>query len=117
MTEKVLNEQRGRGGDNATAFEYFKALGLTTIGARSLALFEGIHTLEEASDYSAKELLRLPNFGRKSLDELRKAMEAEGLNLRGETRAERLKRARRKVREARNRLLNAESELAAVEAQ
>jgi hypothetical protein len=45
--------------------------------------YEGIKTLEEAATYTRDELLDIPNFGRKSLNELAAALYTVGLSLAG----------------------------------
>jgi DNA-directed RNA polymerase subunit alpha len=42
---------------------------------------EGIATYEKLARMSASELLRIPNFGRRSLNEMKEALLARGLKL------------------------------------
>lgn len=51
--------------------------------ASNVLMLESITTLEQLSTFSAAELLRFPNFGRKTLKEIECLLLAHGLELRG----------------------------------
>lgn len=51
--------------------------------AANVLKFESITTLEQLSTFSTSELLRFPNFGRKTLNEVEHLLFAHGLRLRG----------------------------------
>jgi DNA-directed RNA polymerase alpha subunit len=44
---------------------------------------EGINTVGQLVEHTAKELLRTQNIGRKSLNEIKKALELKGMSLKG----------------------------------
>lgn len=50
--------------------------------ARRALEHEGINTLEELSQYSEKEILKLHGMGPSSIPELKQALESEGLSFR-----------------------------------
>jgi DNA-directed RNA polymerase subunit alpha len=56
------------------------------LGVRSLNCLkrEGIETVGDLIGKSEQELMCIPNFGRKSLDEVRERLEKNNLKLRGE---------------------------------
>jgi DNA-directed RNA polymerase subunit alpha len=56
------------------------------LGVRSLNCLkrEGIETVGDLIAKSEQELMCIPNFGRKSLDEVRERLEKNNLKLRGE---------------------------------
>ena len=56
------------------------------LGVRSLNCLkrEGIETVGDLISRSEQELMTIPNFGRKSLDEVRERLESNNLKLRGE---------------------------------
>ena len=56
------------------------------LGVRSLNCLkrEGIETVGDLINKTEQELMCIPNFGRKSLDEVRERLEKNNLKLRGE---------------------------------
>ncbi|HGH7173216.1 TPA: RNA polymerase alpha subunit C-terminal domain-containing protein [Bacillus wiedmannii] len=55
-------------------------LSLLSSPARNALQHHGIHTIEELSKYSEKEILKLHGMGPASLPKLRKALEESGLS-------------------------------------
>ncbi|HDR7911905.1 TPA: RNA polymerase alpha subunit C-terminal domain-containing protein [Bacillus wiedmannii] len=55
-------------------------LSLLSSPARNTLQHHGIHTIEELSKYSEKEILKLHGMGPASLPKLRKALEESGLS-------------------------------------
>ncbi|MES5942702.1 MULTISPECIES: DNA-directed RNA polymerase subunit alpha C-terminal domain-containing protein [unclassified Bacillus cereus group] len=55
-------------------------LSLLSSPARNALQHHGIHTIEELSKYSEKEILKLHGMGPASLPKLRKALEERGLS-------------------------------------
>ncbi|WP_433947940.1 RNA polymerase alpha subunit C-terminal domain-containing protein [Bacillus tropicus] len=55
-------------------------LSLLSSPARNALEHHGIHTIEELSKYSEKEILKLHGMGPASLPKLRKALEEQGLS-------------------------------------
>ncbi|SCC04837.1 RNA polymerase alpha subunit C-terminal domain-containing protein [Bacillus wiedmannii] len=55
-------------------------LSLLSSPARNALQHHGIHTIEELSKYSEKEILKLHGMGPASLPKLRKALEEKGLS-------------------------------------
>ncbi|PRT05398.1 hypothetical protein C6352_25620 [Bacillus thuringiensis] len=55
-------------------------LSLLSSPARNALQYHGIHTIEELSKYSEKEILKLHGMGPASMPKLRKALEERGLS-------------------------------------
>jgi DNA-directed RNA polymerase subunit alpha len=83
--EEYGSEQLG-GGEEALPQEDDMSIDELELGVRSLNCLkrEGIETVGDLVAKSEQELMCIPNFGRKSLDEVRERLEKNNLKLRGE---------------------------------
>jgi DNA-directed RNA polymerase subunit alpha len=78
--------EQSEGGEEALPQEDDMSIDELELGVRSLNCLkrEGIETVGDLIAKSEQELMCIPNFGRKSLDEVRERLEKNNLKLRGE---------------------------------
>ena len=77
--EKVERYARWRGGASTNIARKLLEAGLTDTRCFHLALNLGIQSIEGFAEWTEAELLRQPNFARKSLNKVRDVLAAHGL--------------------------------------